>query len=140
MSFFIEPRCGVKIVGTRPSPFGIATNAGTGIAAFGTTAEIKTCKPRGKWSDPRRLALNMTVKEVMSPGVECVTPETTLIDAAQMMKKLDVGPLPVCENDRLVGIVTDRDIVLRAVADGRDPQATTVRDAMTPEIVYCFED
>jgi CBS domain-containing protein len=82
----------------------------------------------------------MQVKEVMSPGVECISPGESLREAAQKMRKLDVGPLPVCENDRLIGILTDRDIVVRAVADGSDPHATTVRDTMTPQIVYCFED
>jgi CBS domain-containing protein len=82
----------------------------------------------------------MQVKEVMSPRVECVSPGSNLREAAQMMKKLDVGSLPVCENDQLVGILTDRDIVLRAIAEAKDPQATLVRDTMTPEIVFCFED
>jgi CBS domain-containing protein len=57
------------------------------------------------------------------------------------MRDLDVGSLPVCgDQDRLVGMITDRDIVIRAVADGSDPNTTLVRDAMSPEIVCCFED
>jgi CBS domain-containing protein len=57
------------------------------------------------------------------------------------MKDLDMGPLPVCgDNDRLVGMVTDRDITVRAVAEARDPRTTTVQDVMTPDVVYCFED
>jgi CBS domain-containing protein len=56
------------------------------------------------------------------------------------MRELDVGSLPVCDNDRLVGMVTDRDITVRATAGARDPAATWVRDVMTPGIVYCFED
>jgi CBS domain-containing protein len=56
------------------------------------------------------------------------------------MQRLDVGPLPVCDGDRLVGMLTDRDIVMRAVAEGCDPSTTTVREAMTPDIAYCFED
>jgi len=82
----------------------------------------------------------MQVKEAMTRGVECVTPDCTLQQAAQKMKALDVGPLPVCDHDRLAGMLTDRDIVLRAVADGRDPRTTHVRDVLTPEVVYCFED
>jgi CBS domain-containing protein len=63
------------------------------------------------------------------------------MEAARKMKKLDVGPLPVCgENDRLVGMVTDRDIVIRAVAEGRDLTETQVQDVMTPGIEYCLED
>jgi CBS domain-containing protein len=57
------------------------------------------------------------------------------------MKELDVGMLPVCgDNDRLVGTLTDRDITIRAVAEGLDPRTALVRDVMTPSVVYCFED
>jgi CBS domain-containing protein len=56
------------------------------------------------------------------------------------MKNLDVGPLPVCENDRIVGIITDRDITVRGVCEGCDPKITMVRYVMTPGVVYCFED
>jgi CBS domain-containing protein len=83
----------------------------------------------------------MQVKEVMTHGAECIGPEESLQQAAQKMKNLDVGPLPVCgDGDRLVGILTDRDIVVRAVAEGRDPRSARVRDAMTEGIAYCFED
>jgi len=82
----------------------------------------------------------MQVKEVMTPEVECVSPENTLQEAARKMRDLDVGPVPVCDHDRLAGILTDRDIAVRAVAEGRDPTSTRVRDVMTPEVVYCFED
>ena len=82
----------------------------------------------------------MQVKDVMTRGAECVRPEATLQEAAQKMKSLDVGPLPVCDNDRLVGMLTDRDITVRAVAEGKDPRATRVRDAMTEGISYCFEE
>jgi CBS domain-containing protein len=82
----------------------------------------------------------MQVKDVMTAGVECVGPDATLQEAARKMKDLDVGPLPVCDNDRLAGLLTDRDIVVRAVAEGRDPRSAHVRDVMTPDVVYCFED
>jgi CBS domain-containing protein len=82
----------------------------------------------------------MQVKAVMTRGCECVPPDSTLQQAAQKMKALDVGPLPVCDNDRLVGMLTDRDITVRAVAEGLDPKTARVRDAMTPDIRYCFED
>ncbi|MFD5563512.1 MULTISPECIES: CBS domain-containing protein [Kitasatospora] len=63
-----------------------------------------------------------TAKEIMHPGAQCVTGEQTLADAARIMRERDVGALPICdENMKLLGIVTDRDIVLRCVADGRDP-------------------
>ncbi len=82
----------------------------------------------------------MKVKDVMTRGVECVAPDATLQDAARKMKDLDVGPLPVCDNDRLAGVVTDRDIAVRAVADGRDPKTTRVRDVMSSGVTWCFED
>lgn len=82
----------------------------------------------------------MQVKDVMTRRVECVSPDTTLQEAANKMKELDIGPLPVCENDRLVGMITDRDITVRSVSDGSDPWTDKVREAMTPGIIYCFED
>jgi CBS domain-containing protein len=83
----------------------------------------------------------MQVKEIMTSGVECVSPDTTLREAAQKMKELDVGPLPICgDDDRLAGIITDRDITVRAVAAGLDPSTAKARDIMTPDIIYCFED
>ena len=82
----------------------------------------------------------MKVSEVMTQQVECIPPDTTLQQAAIRMKALDVGSLPVCENDRLVGMITDRDMTVRAVATGADPARAHVRDAMTPKIIYVFDD
>jgi CBS domain-containing protein len=80
------------------------------------------------------------VKDVMTKGAECISPDASIRDAALKMKALNIGPLPVCENNRLVGFITDRDIVVRAVCDGRDNSSTTVRAVMTAGIVCCFED
>lgn len=82
----------------------------------------------------------MHVREVMTPGVECVDPEDTLQQAAEKMKALNIGPLPVCENDLLVGMLTDRDITVRSTAEGQDPWTDKVRDAMTSGVVWCFDD
>jgi CBS domain-containing protein len=82
----------------------------------------------------------MKVHEIMTAHARCVAPENTLVEAAGLMRELDVGALPVCEDDRLAGMVTDRDLALRAVADGRDPTTTVVRDVMTPGVVYVFAD
>src|SRR5262249_39411360 len=82
----------------------------------------------------------MQVRNVMTKGVECVSPSTPLQDAAAKMKALDIGTLPVCENDRLVGMITDRDITMRATAEALPPLLGHVRDVMTPDVVYCFED
>jgi CBS domain-containing protein len=82
----------------------------------------------------------MKVSEVMTRNVECIRPEDSILQAARKMRKLDVGPLPVCgDDDKLVGILTDRDIVVRAVADARDLDETKVRDVMTPEIHFCLD-
>ncbi|HEU0105043.1 MAG TPA: CBS domain-containing protein [Vicinamibacteria bacterium] len=77
----------------------------------------------------------MKVKDVMTMSVECVRPETTLQEAAAKMKSLNVGSLPVCESDRPIGIVTDRDIVIRAIAEGRDPRTGRVPEVMTADVV-----
>lgn len=82
----------------------------------------------------------MQLKDIMTRNPTCVSPEDTLQDAARKMRDLNVGPMPVCDNDRLAGMLTDRDIVLTAVAEGKDPRETRVRDAMTPGVTYGFED
>src|ERR1043166_5576930 len=82
----------------------------------------------------------MRVKEVMTKRAECVPPEATVQEAAQRMKSLDIGSLPVCDHDRLVGMVTDRDITVRSVGEGHDPRADHVSDIMTPEVIFCFDD
>ena len=82
----------------------------------------------------------MQIKDAMTMGVEVVRPDETLQEAARKMKSIDVGPLPVCDGDRLVGMITDRDIIVRATAEGRDPKTTLVKAAMTPGVVYVYED
>src|SRR5687768_8551695 len=82
----------------------------------------------------------MKLKEIMTANVEVIRPDRSVADAAQQMRSLDVGALPVCDGQRLLGMITDRDITIRATADGRDPKTTLVRDCMSPELVYCFED
>ena len=82
----------------------------------------------------------MQVREMMTQNAECTTPDATIREVAERMKELDVGSLPVCEGDELVGMITDRDIAIRSVAAGRDPKSHRVREAMSTEIVYCFED
>src|SRR5687768_819517 len=82
----------------------------------------------------------MQLKDVMTRDVEVIQPDATLQQAAEKMEELDVGPLPVCDGNRLVGMLTDRDITVRATSMGQDPNATRVRDVMTRDVVYCFED
>ena len=82
----------------------------------------------------------MLLRDVMTRHIQEIPPQATLQDAAEKMKSLDVGALPVCENDKLIGMLTDRDIAIRAVASGQDPKSTRVSDAMTSDVCYCFED
>ena len=81
----------------------------------------------------------MKVSKCMTRDVELVSPTQTIREAAQMMADLDAGALPVQQDDRLVGMITDRDIAVRAVAQGKSPE-TPVRDVMSPELLYCFDD
>ena len=76
-----------------------------------------------------------TVRDAMTPNVRSAAPTDSLADAAQTMKQEDVGSLPVVEDDRLIGILTDRDIVLRAVAERVDPQSINVGDAASRDLV-----
>lgn len=80
----------------------------------------------------------MKISSVMSRDVQIIRPDATLRDAAELMQKLDTGALPVGENDGLVGMITDRDIVIRGVGQGNGPDAQ-VREAMTSEVKYCFD-
>ncbi len=82
----------------------------------------------------------MNIREVMSRDVTIASPEDTLQHAAQLMKDIDAGVLPVGENDRLVGMLTDRDITIRAVAEGKAPGTCQVREVMSPDIKYVYED
>jgi CBS domain-containing protein len=82
----------------------------------------------------------MKVNELMSQKVELATPTDSIQQVAQMMQRIDVGILPIAEDDRMVGMVTDRDIVVRAVAQGRDPKSTPVSEVMSREVRYCYED
>lgn len=83
----------------------------------------------------------MLIKEIMTKDCQCIRPSSTLSDAAKEMKRLDVGSLPVCgDDDKLAGMLTDRDIVVRAIADDKSPDETQVQDAMTSNVSYCFDD
>jgi CBS domain-containing protein len=82
----------------------------------------------------------MKLNEIMTKLVETVAPDTPIQEAANRMRSLDVGVLPVFKGDRLVGMLTDRDLTVRAIAEGKDPKTTTVQEAMTADVAYCFED
>lgn len=80
------------------------------------------------------------VSQIMNRNVRVISPDTSVRQAAQEMKSLDVGALPVCDGERLIGMLTDRDIAVRSVADNKEPQNTKVSDIMSPEVVWCFDD
>jgi CBS domain-containing protein len=82
----------------------------------------------------------MIISEVMTREVRIASPDDTLERAAQIMEEEDFGSLPVAENDRLVGMLTDRDITIRAVAHGFAPQDSKVREVMSPEVRYVYDD
>ena len=82
----------------------------------------------------------MRVSDAMTAEVLTVPPDTSLMEAAQLMRDSDLGPLPVCDRDgRVMGVLTDRDITIRATALGKDPRVTPVESVMTPEAVCCLE-
>ena len=81
----------------------------------------------------------MRVREAMTREVRVANPTQTIRDVAKIMAEIDAGAVPVGENDRLVGMITDRDIAIRAVAEGKGPD-TPVRDIMSKDIKYCYDD
>lgn len=82
----------------------------------------------------------MNISQVMTPDVKVVSPTDSLQSAAFLMRENDVGLLPVGENDRLIGMLTDRDITIRAVAEGLSPEETEVQQVMTSEVEFIFDD
>lgn len=82
----------------------------------------------------------MLVREAMTERALWITPDMTLTQAARKMRDENIGCLPIGENDRLIGMITDRDLACRAVAEGADPAKTRIREMMTRGIAYCFED
>lgn len=77
------------------------------------------------------------IAEIMSADVQTIQPQESLRRAAQRMRELDVGALPVCEGERLLGMLTDRDIIVRGIADGLDPDTACVSDIMSPDVECC---
>jgi CBS domain-containing protein len=82
----------------------------------------------------------MKTQEIMTRKVQLAEPTLPIAKAAQKMRDLNIGFLPVCENDRLIGTLTDRDITIQSVAQGRDPRLASVREIMSQQVFYCYED
>jgi len=82
----------------------------------------------------------MRIQDVMTADVSFVRPDTPILEIARKMRDGDIGATPVVEDERLVGMVTDRDVVVRVIAEGGDVRTKTARDAMSPGVLYCFVD
>jgi CBS domain-containing protein len=82
----------------------------------------------------------MKLRDILTKDPQVIGPNAMISQAARLMKEHDIGMLPVCDGERLVGAITDRDLAIRAVAEDCDPLKTKVKDVMTPGICYCFED
>lgn len=82
----------------------------------------------------------MLVRDIMHSGVRVINHKLTVEQAAKMMADNDIGSVPVEKNDKLVGMITDRDITIRVVAAGKNPKSTKVSECMTEGINYCFDD
>ena len=97
-------------------------------------------RPRANPKDltPKEKAIKL--KDAMTSQLQVVRPDASIQEAAEKMRALDVGALPVCDGPRLIGMITDRDITIRATAQARDAESTLVRDVLSPELVYAFED
>jgi len=82
----------------------------------------------------------MKVRDIMTKQVAYINPDSKVIEAAQLMQKHNIGSVPVCDQSGVVGIVTDRDIVLRSISNGKNPQDTPVRDVMTGQVKTATPD
>ena len=82
----------------------------------------------------------MLVREILTKDPEVIKPDASICDAAKKMREMDIGMLPVCDGTHLLGAVTDRDLAIRAVAEGRDPNNTQVAAVMSSNVFYCFDD
>jgi CBS domain-containing protein len=84
--------------------------------------------------------LPMLLRDIMTANLEVISPFTPLQEAAEKMRVFDTGSLPICDDKKVLGMLTDRDIVIRAVAKGMHPEQTMVSDVMTEDVVYLYDD
>ena len=82
----------------------------------------------------------MKIRDIMTREPEVIRPDASIQDAAQIMKRLNVGSLPVCNGRKVLGMITDRDITTRAMAERRDSNSTPVKEIMSAEVYYCYDD
>jgi CBS domain-containing protein len=82
----------------------------------------------------------MKIKDILTRDPHVIRPDAMICEAAKMMKQCDIGMLPVCDGQRLMGTLTDRDLTVRAIAEGCDPVSTKVKDVMTANVFWCYDD
>lgn len=82
----------------------------------------------------------MKLRDILTKDPQVIRPDAMICEAARIMRERDIGMLPVCDGERLVGSITDRDLTIRAVAEGSDPLTTQVREVMTPKMFWCYDD
>jgi len=82
----------------------------------------------------------MKVRDILTKDPHVIRPDAMICEAARIMKQCDIGMLPVCDGRKLVGTITDRDLTIRGIAEGCDPLSTKVKDVMTPNVYWCFDD
>jgi CBS domain-containing protein len=126
-------------ISTRRKTSTVSFSLAPGSQCINFLREARATNLRARMKLAAALGQAMKISSVMSRDVQLIKPDDTIRSAAALMKKIDAGLLPVTENDKLVGMITDRDIAIRGVAEGKGPDAK-VRDAMSPEVKYCFED
>ena len=80
------------------------------------------------------------IKDVMSPNFKFMAPDSPISQVAQQMRDMDAGFMPLAENDKMIGMITDRDITIRAIAEGKNPAECTARECMTAKTYYCYDD
>ena len=106
---------------------------------MGEAAHHGRLSPRGDFDQAQEDGMQ-TIREVMTPDVRTISPQESVQRAAQMMDELNVGAIPVCDGERLVGMITDRDITVRSVAAGQAPDSTCVADVMSTDVRTCTSD
>jgi CBS domain-containing protein len=118
----------------------IGARLGRSLAPPSVDPSLRAARSKQRVKRKLEPKVSMKVREIQTKDPEVIRPEAMICEAAQKMAEHDIGMLPVCDGERLVGAITDRDLVIRGMAKGYDPLKTKVKDVMSPGICYCFED
>jgi CBS domain-containing protein len=139
---FVRDYLGALLEGSATVARTVRRSADQTLRPLEDQIERRRGQGQAHWAEQSRRAQrgNGKVADVMSTNVRMASPDDTVQQAARLMREEDTGVLPVGEGDRLIGMVTDRDVALRVAAEGKNPAQTKVREVMTPEVRYVFED